>query len=187
MNHKVFIMRGIPGSGKSRYVAMKTKEIDEKLPIDVQIVSADHYFLTECEHDSQYKVTGSSYEKRLYEQHVPQCTSGAIYKFDASKLGKAHQTCQDRFMRLIGSETPYFIFVDNTNTTIREMEFYVKACIANSLEFVIVNVIADVEVAAARNAHSVPADKVRQMHARLVNATKDIPLDWPVENFYSGG
>lgn len=183
-NHKVFIMRGVPGSGKSRYVMNKVKEIDEKFPIDVEVVSADHYFMTKCPHEQQYHMTGSAFEKRLFQQHLPQCHE-KTYHFDASKLGKAHQACQDRFIKLLESPDPMFIFVDNTNTTIHEMEFYVKACFGHSVEFVIVNVICDPDVAAVRNAHGVPHDKVRQMHARLQHGTTQIPVDWPQENYYS--
>ena len=48
---------------------------------------------------------------------------GGEYKFDASKLGAAHLTCQSRVLGEMAQGQP-FIFVANTFTTAKEMKPY---------------------------------------------------------------
>lgn len=146
----VYIMRGIPGSGKSTYIKTRTNDKTKEV-----VCSADHYFETQGK-----------------------------YQFDSKLLGKAHDFCKKQF--LVSIERPEgVVFVDNTNTTVKEMEFYVSKCEAANIPFIIVNVHCDVEKAAARNSHNVPADKVRQMHARMVANDSKIPFDWQQEYYYS--
>lgn len=173
---KVFILRGVPGSGKSTYIAKKVKEIDEKFPVDVEVVSADHYF-EECPHESDFAV------EDFYQYHKKGCTAEKVYKFDATRLGRAHRQCQDRFIELLSSNGAMFIFVDNTNTTIKELNSYVKACVGHDVEFVIVNIVCDPKVAATRNKHGVPVEKVLQMHERMTSAK--IPDEWNQEIYRS--
>ena len=99
--------------------------------VEVHIVSADYHFIN----------------------------SDQIYVFKPEQLGVAHQKCQDGFIKLIETaERPCKIICDNTNTTVRELEFYVKTCQNQDVDFTIVNVHCELEVAVKRNIHGVPAD-----------------------------
>jgi tRNA uridine 5-carbamoylmethylation protein Kti12 len=180
---KVFILRGVPGSGKSTYIKNKVKEIDERFgyAVDVQIVSAD-FFFNVCNCDFKYQYVSEAMRSIELASHLTHCPKLG-YKFDATKLGLAHSKCQDDFTRLIDSKEPMIVFVDNTNTTIREMEFYTKMCVGNDVEFVVVNINCDPEVAAARNVHGVPLDKIRQMQARIKDADSKWPKEWPREEY----
>jgi len=182
---KVFIMRGVPGSGKSTWIANKIKDLNEKFPgIMCQVVSADHYFETDCgniKYHSEVKAMGPM--GQVWEAPcVPECSTFSKYKFDAKLLGAAHKQCQDGFVYAIGGDWPAFIFVDNTNLSVREMHFYVKSCINYGIEFVIVNVECDFNEAAVRNVHGVPPEKVKQMAKTMHKSDQHIPKEWPQIN-----
>lgn len=192
---KVYLMRGVPGSGKSTYIGKIAKSLDDQAPVNIEVCSADHYFET-CDCDTSHFRPGTwdhtnpqGYQNALADiraYHVKYCIKPKTYKFDFAKLGAAHTACQDKFIKLLEDPDSMYIFVDNTNTTKRELDFYVKACVGHGVEFKIVNVICDATVAAKRNAHGVPEDKVLQMAARIKASAKDIPKDWPQEDYHTG-
>jgi predicted kinase len=77
--HTVFIMRGLPGSGKSTLV----KEIHSFYWNGVGnplVASADDYFMVDGE-----------------------------YRYDRSKIGDAHKWCMQRFLENLKDVGPYFV------------------------------------------------------------------------------
>jgi hypothetical protein len=70
------------------------------------------------------------------------------------------------------------VIVDNTNTTIMEVSPYVAVGQAYGHDVEIITVEADVEIAAARNVHGVPANAVRQMARRLEESAQQFPPWW---------
>ncbi len=148
MLRQVKILRGVPGCGKSTYIeTLRTTHPD----MLVWSFSADRYFIDK---------------------------SGA-YIFDAKKLGTAHGGCLRMFLDVLTSPKSVneLLVVDNTNTTVREMSTYVDLCKAHEIPFEIITIDTPPEIAAYRNVHGVPVEKVYQMHKRLINA--QIPADWP--------
>lgn len=89
-----------------------------------------------------------------------------VYKFDPTKLGNAHAWCGDQFGQALkrGDET---IVVDNTNTKLWEMKNYLETAARFGCEVKVVRLTVDPKIAAARNLHGVPADKVQQMQDRF--------------------
>lgn len=150
MTHKVYILRGVPGSGKSTCITnmCKTLDINTDFNLNLVVCSADHYFM-----------------------------QGERYIFDAKRLGQAHGACQAKFRAALEDENPSIIFVDNTNTTKRELDYYVNLAQQKGAEWKIVNVECDVELAAVRNSHGVPREKVLQMAERI--KANPLPNDWP--------
>ncbi len=147
---KVIIMQGIPGSGKSTEVKRLMVEYG-LLGIDVLTFSADYHF-----------------------------ERSGTYVFNAKELGAAHGQCLRGFTAaLVSPRTPdnEVAIVDNTNTTVAEMNTYVKLCQAHDIPFEIRTVVCDPALAGARNAHGVPPEKVWAMHRRMTEA--QIPKDWP--------
>jgi predicted kinase len=93
----LFIMRGLPGSGKStaaEILADRGTFFDETSHFVV--ATADDYFMKDGE-----------------------------YKFDASKLGAAHKACQKKVEKAM-IEGDWKIFVANTSTTEKELNDYYK-------------------------------------------------------------
>lgn len=88
------------------------------------------------------------------------------YKFDPSKLGSAHAWCRLAYEVALRDNEPVVV-VDNTNTTNKEMAFYIEKAEASGYDIVIVQLNTPADVAAARNVHGVPAEKVQQMAARM--------------------
>lgn len=102
---------------------------------------------------------------------------GDGYKFDASKLGQAHQWCFSQFEAALqrGVEN---VVVDNTNTKLWEFKNYVAAAAKYGYTVQVVRLTVDPKVAAARNVHGVPADKVQQMQDRF----QDFPGETIIDN-----
>lgn len=149
---KVVILRGIPGSGKS---TLAKKLVADALKADscfAKICSADNFFVD----------------------------ADGVYRFDARKLGEAHGACLRKFTNHLEwcclDDKKDLIVVDNTNTTAMEMAPYAALALAFGAELEVITVNCDPSIAAARNTHGVPADKVRAMFDRLNGAT--LPKQW---------
>ena len=147
---KTVILRGVPGAGKS--TAAKQMFVEQGLAgIPVTTFSADYYFERSGE-----------------------------YQFDPSKLGAAHASCLRAFvlqLTALSAGGDGILVIDNTNTTVQEVDVYVKLARAFDVPFEVVTVQCDPALAAARGLHGVPTAKVWEMHRRLMDAK--IPRDWP--------
>jgi len=130
MEKKCFVMRGIPGSGKSTMARQLAGEAGK-------IHSTDDYFMKDGK-----------------------------YVFDPGNLRRNHQLNFQAFKAdLALGVSP--VIVDNTNTQKWEYQNYVDAAEAAGYEVEVVSVPhIDPKLAAQRNTHGVPEDKVRQMIAR---------------------
>lgn len=117
--------------------------------VRVEVVSADHFFM-----------------------------QNGVYRFNPRLLGEAHDQCWNKYTDLLYTdhEEPLIIVVDNTNTRMRECRRYYESARDLDLNVKIVNILCDPEVAAARNIHGVPREKVLEMHRRMIEA--EIPPDW---------
>lgn len=93
-----------------------------------------------------------------------------VYVFDAEKLRQAHAYCQSLCLYFMKQDVAY-IAIDNTNTRPKEMDHYMSLATLYGYEVQIIRMDADPEIAAARNTHGVPREKVLEMAARL-----EIPL-----------
>lgn len=82
------------------------------------------------------------------------------YQFDVEKLDEAHNFCLKKFLGLIANETP-LVAVDNTNLTRHEVAPYYQLAKAFGYEIELVYIFCPPEVAAVRNVHGVPSEKVR--------------------------
>lgn len=126
------------------------KSTQTKLYPDAYIVSADHYFTD----------------------------SKGVYHFDMGKIGAAHGQCKGRFESALKVLKP-LIIVDNTNTTVKELRFYVEAAQAAGYTVEIVRIDCDPEVAAKRNVHGVPRASILKMAERL--SSSKLPDHYPTE------
>ena len=157
---KVIILIGISGSGKSTEAA--------KFPIGevYSVYSADKFFM-----------------------------ENGKYMFEGSKLSEAHGWCLREYTAAVQATSSTYpedgngsIIVDNTNTTVGEIAPYAALALAYGHELELVVVHCDPEIAAARQIHGVPKDRVLQQHKRLMNTVakgpegyyKGLPPWWPV-------
>lgn len=147
---KVLILVGIPGSGKSYF----TKQYLAKYPGEYVICSADHHFESlAAKHKAELEAAGD-----------PEAANAPGYKFDFMQLRQAHMDCQKKFVMALQQGVP-LVIVDNTNITKKERHFYVQEGLKAGYEVEIKAFPKDdasVQLAASRNTHGVPADKVAQ-------------------------
>lgn len=88
------------------------------------------------------------------------------YVFNVAELGDAHLYCWSKCHDALVAGTE-LVVVDNTNTQLWEMSPYVQMGKGLGYEVEIIRMDTPPHVAAARNVHGVPADKVRAMADRF--------------------
>lgn len=137
MEPTVFVLQGVPGSGKS-YLAKSY--VSQFAGVKVEVVSADDFFVE---------------------------LGGGTYKFDKTKLEDAHGYCFRRFIAAVQTKAASIVIVDNTNTTPVDVSPYMLGASAFGYKAEILRVECDVKTAAARNTHNVPFKKVEEMAARI--------------------
>lgn len=142
MAQKVYIMRGLPGSGKSTWVK---NFLNDHPHFNVKVVSADDYFIG---------------------------TDGA-YRFNPSRLGAAHGLCKERYIDALENPDVDYVIVDNTNTSAREIEYYLERASGLGVPVAIKEIAGDVDKCAKRNVHGVPKDALVRMAGRLAQALPD--------------
>ena len=121
-------------------------------------VSADHFFMSDGE-----------------------------YNFDPKLLPAAHAACLRDFIRWCSDfrylKTNRVMIVDNTNTSIAEVAPYVAIAQAYGHDAEIIFLDVDPWIAAKRNIHGVPADKVHTMSVRIIQSQAQFPPWWKFTKF----
>ncbi len=149
---KVIILTGIPGSGKSYFV----NAYKQSHPYESCIIcSADHHF-EDLAKKKKAELLAAGDEKGANELKP--------YLFDYMQLRTAHMNCQQKFIKAMENDVDT-IFVDNTNITRKERQFYVNAAMDHGYDIQIKAFPKDeesIKLAASRNQHGVPEDKIRQ-------------------------
>jgi tRNA uridine 5-carbamoylmethylation protein Kti12 len=116
MEKVLFILRGLPGSGKSTAAKLLADSgyavCGARENYVWPVCTADDYFLDDNNN----------------------------YIFDATKLGAAHKNCQAKceYNMLINSEK---IFVANTSTTVKELNAYYK--LAEKYDYKVISMIVE--------------------------------------------
>lgn len=143
MNKTAFVMRGVPGSGKSTWlekelVRLKAIPTDEGYDPWSDVCSADKYHMVD-----------------------------GVYRYDPKNAKAAHERCFKRFINLCSVSQIDIVAVDNTNVRIWELARYVAVAETYGYEVKIIRMVCDPQVAIARNVHGVPAETIWQMHLNM--------------------
>ena len=133
---KLFLIRGLPGSGKSTFA-----KILAGLGSDFLICEADKYFID----------------------------SDGEYKFDASKIKEAHESCRETvetYMKdsMVRSEWYKEIIVSNTFTQEWEMQPYFD--LAEKYGYSVFCIVVE-NRHGGKNVHNVPEEKIEKMRRRF--------------------
>lgn len=136
---QVFILRGLPGSGKSYYAQNLADELATADESQYLICSTDDYFLNEQ----------------------------GEYHFDKFKLPQYHNLNLARFIQALAQDIP-LVIVDNTNIKKWEFVAYTQAAVALGYQVkeVIVGEVKDKSMQhlyAKRNSHNVPLITISKM------------------------
>jgi len=130
MDRQVIVLQGVSGSGKST-LAKRLKAGYQGVGT-IEIVSADSFF---------YDRDGN-------------------YKHDVTKLDDAHNECFRQFLRLLVSNEPQYILVDNTNALAHDCAPYMRAASAFGWMPRILRVECPWETAKGRNNDRAPSSIV---------------------------
>lgn len=144
---KVYVMRGLPGSGKSYWVNQLIPGLKPYMGGRYEVCSADHHFMD----------------------------SNGVYRFEASELPAAHQSCFKKFITAVANDIDVVI-VDNTGTSLFELSPYVLAGESFGYSVEVVEVRTPVSVCAERNTHGVPTDTIARMDAKM--RSEPLPPWW---------
>jgi len=133
MNKKLYIVRGLPGSGKSTFA-------EALVGSDFLVCEADKYFMVDGE-----------------------------YKFDATKLKEAHESCRnmvETYMKdsLVNDQFYREIAVSNTFTQEWEMQAYFD--LAKQYGYMVFTVIVENRHGGV-NQHGVPDEALTRMRDRF--------------------
>jgi predicted ABC-type ATPase len=163
---KVIIVSGVPGSGKSTWLAKQYAESVEDdgtilWPDNVVYISADRFFM------------------RLN----PANPSGPLmYEYNPAEVSEAHRQCFRTFAvtvsnpENVGPSPVEYILVDNTNIDAVEIAPYVMAAQAYGADIELITFFGDVSIFATRNVHAVPAERVQTMYRYLLG--RKLPPWW---------
>lgn len=149
-NKYVYIMRGVPGSGKTSF-------IQDHCPLGVPAYecNAMHFFRKPAT-DSNGSGSGNSKE----------CVQ---YKFNPRCLPRAYNQCFFHFMNQIFNNTP-LIYVNNPNIQLWEFENYIHLAKRFGYRIKIVDFYCATEdlavYLASRNVYKIPEETCRSMYAR---------------------
>lgn len=151
---KMVIMRGISGSGKSTFVETSCKALGYHQD-NSKMGGRQAYKVFSREGANDIVVCSADF------WHI---TDGE-YRFDVRNLSTAHRECFRAALRALerGSD----VVIDNTNTQLDEMSPYVALAGAFDARLHFVHMTVDVDVAAARNVHSVDTRTVENQYRRF--------------------
>ena len=154
MKKRLYLMRGLPGSGKSFAIrraihdcGWNTSGVPElglgRYPVasDAKIFSADDAFMVD-----------------------------GVYRFDSARIPFAHRECFRKFIGAVSCESvqPECIIVDNTGICAWELSPYCLAGEALGYDVTIVEMrFRNVRVCAERNLHGVPLRTIERMAESL--------------------
>lgn len=139
MVKKLFILRGVPGCGKS--------ELAEWIKSTVSL---------EPDGEGNFRNNMVHLEADMYFM------KDGEYKFDGKKLHEAHKWCKDWFVNAI--EKGKDIVLSNTSTQLWEFEEYKK--IAEEMDYMVFCLIVE-NRHGGKNTHGVPEDKIQKMADRF--------------------
>ena len=143
----MFIMRGLPGSGKSS-IALSLIGCEAN-----RVENEGHRFIfgkegVICSTDSYFYDHWSSLGE---------------YNFDPRKIGDNHQKNQNAVLHAMNLGVPCIV-VDNTNVREWETEVYTKLAEEHGYKIVVVEVPhVSVDLCVERNAHGVPRETIERM------------------------
>ncbi|KAK6621061.1 hypothetical protein RUM43_011365 [Polyplax serrata] len=141
-NKLVFIMRGIPGSGKT-YVTKLIKDKEIELGGDPpRILSLDDYFMTEVEKEIIDKETGRKVKTKVLEYEYE---AGVEPHYRGSLLKAFKKTVSDGFFS--------FIIVDSVNEKTKDYEEMWSFAKQKGFQVYIAEMDNDVTVCKSRNIH----------------------------------
>jgi predicted kinase len=184
-----YIMRGIPGSGKSTSahrlaLTAAFQKVGHYNPIDQiheLLIDGVHYFSVAPQDEGwEYQPIENHIENEFVVATIHSTDnfflvdtdgSGNLlecgeYRFNPREIGRNHQKNQNAFKKSIEQGIPVVI-CDNTNTTLWEFKKYLRtARRAGYITSVVTMPHPPIDIAVERNTHGVPREAIEKMLRR---------------------
>ena len=148
---KVFILRGISGSGKSKQ-ARKIIVEELKLSGNNKNISLETF-------NSNPSITYCSADKYFMKE--------GEYIYDYSKIDDAHDACLKEYLEALSDPINQMIVVDNTHTESWEYAPYTALARIFEYDITIVEVHRDIMACIRENVHQVPANIIKAQYKRF--------------------
>jgi hypothetical protein len=145
MTKRCFIMRGIPGGGKTTWVS-NLEATEYRNGQRWRFCSADHFHFV-----------------------------NGVYEFKPNNLIPAHAQCWDNFDKAT-SKGWDVVVVDNTNLWVWELAPYYRVAEMRGYDATVVQMVTPFEVAAARQTHGVPPNRLWEAYQTFVS--ERLPPHW---------
>lgn len=148
---KVFILRGIPGSGKSTWVEEYCHNLP---PVKVGVVEGK---VAICRAD---------------DYHI---NKYGIYEYKPENAKPAHDECFKKALAVLVHMPKEYshLFIDNTNSSLWELSPYYRLAEALGHSVEIVQIDCPLEVSIRRNVHDVPSSTIWRMYQNIL--TEKLP------------
>lgn len=91
------------------------------------------------------------------------------YNFDPSKLGAAHKSCQEKFLKLCDDPSTHTIVVANTNTKESDFNFYLRE--GEKRNMMIFSLVLE-NRHGGQNVHNVPEEVLSRQEQNIKNTLK---------------
>jgi len=138
---RLYIIRGLPGSGKSHAVKEIVDQARNYYQQGVVVCSADDFFMVNGE-----------------------------YQFNPMKIAQAHMHCQVKALNAMAEGTE-LVIIDNTNTQKWEFKLYEEMAdiFDYQVGYKMIGTLdsASVQLYAERNIHGVPLEAIQRMAERF--------------------
>ena len=168
----VTIMRGLPGSGKTKWAWEHVLEPHGKNAIHC---SADNFF-----YEDEYVTPSPTLDDLMSPEPLP--WKQKVYKYDVKKQGEAHAVCMSEFLKAIRDGVPEIV-VDNTASRLWEYENYVAIAKMHNYEVKIVEMMCPdkdwIKIFIGRQEHGVPAGVILDMWLRWEADDRVTQEIWP--------
>ncbi len=136
---------------------------------------------------------GKSHYRKAHFPNAVVCSSDDYFVNDAGEYefkdpDIAHGKCFRKFIEVVqgnfnGDRNDEFVVVDNTNVRMAELAPYHQAAKAYGYQAEVIHIQCDPELAAKRNKHGVPLEKVKEWVAKW----EKLPHFWPDEKVVQAG
>lgn len=160
-----FVMRGLPGSGKS-YLARMIKDCEVKQGGQApRVLSLDDYFLVETEEREPDPKTGR-----------PVLVTKSEYKFDGDMEDIYMQNLVKAFKRTITEDVFHFIIVDCPNEHLKYYQEFYAFARSNGFKVFTVTLQTEIDLCVEQNIHNRTADEIRSYANNWTLGPNDHPL-----------
>ena len=168
--HIVFVLRGLPGSGKSFIINQVLENIEYVKEASGANRGSWKNLFKVCSADEYFNSKSGDFE------------------FKGEEIASAHQYCRDQFINAIQNDTN-FIFVDNTHSMKWEYEIYERIGLLSGYKVIILEILCENESMQQKYLHRCKHNLKPAIHKMIYDRWQDdlraVPLNTDINSSLS--